>query len=190
MAFINAFNPAPAPWLPFRDRQVVDRVAAEDFRQRQGRNFECPDFELRVVHDVHNYFAIDLFQRVRMSALTGERLKIILPSPENAVFISLAENLNKYQVSAANAEIFFLYEYANEKAEAWKKGQSEWGYTPEDIEALSSVDYTLFTPGSSIGNPINIMASFAAPESSVVYNEEATREEIATAVTALLGLIG
>ena len=83
-----------------------------------------------------------------------------------------------------------LYEYANEKAEAWRKGQEEWGYTNEDIEALSGVDYTLFTPGSSIGNPINIMASFAAPESSMIYNEEAIREEIATAVTALLGLIG
>ena len=83
-----------------------------------------------------------------------------------------------------------LYEYANEKAAAWKEGQSEWGFGDEDIEALSGVDYTLFTPGSSIGNPVNIMASFSAPDSSTVYDEEATREEIATAVTALLGLIG
>ena len=83
-----------------------------------------------------------------------------------------------------------LYEYANEKAAAWKKGQTDWGYGPEDIEALSGVDYTVFTPGSTIGNPINIMASFSAPESSVIYNDEAIREEISTSVTALLGLIG
>ena len=83
-----------------------------------------------------------------------------------------------------------LYEYANEKAEAWIEGQKSWGYGPEDIEALSSVDYTIFTPGSTIGNPVNIMATFAAPESSVIYNDEAIREEISTSVTALLGLIG
>ena len=83
-----------------------------------------------------------------------------------------------------------LYEYANEKAAAWKEGQASWGYGPEDIEALSAVDYTIFTPGSSIGNPINIMASFSAPDSSVIYNDEAIREEISTAVTALLGLLG
>ncbi len=83
-----------------------------------------------------------------------------------------------------------LYEYANEKAAAWREGQEEWGYGPEDIEALSGVDYTVFTPGSSIGNPVNIMASFSAPDASTIYNEEAIREEIATAVTALLGLIG
>lgn len=83
-----------------------------------------------------------------------------------------------------------LYEYANEKAAAWKEGQAEWGYGSEAIEHLSDVDYTVFTPGSSIGNPINIMASFSAPESSMIYNDEAIREEIATSVTALLGLIG
>ena len=83
-----------------------------------------------------------------------------------------------------------LYDYANEKAKSWVKGQESWGYTPEDIARLSDVDYTVFTPGSSIGNPINIMASFAAPESDIVLNEEAVREEISTAVTALLGLIG
>ena len=83
-----------------------------------------------------------------------------------------------------------LYEYADEKAEKWVKGQESWGFGPEDIAKLSDVDYTIFTPGSSLGNPINIMASFAAPESDIVLNEEATREEISTSVTALLGLIG
>ena len=83
-----------------------------------------------------------------------------------------------------------LYEYANEKAEAWKEGQQGWGYQPEDIAKLSDVDYTVFTPGSTIGNPINIMATFSAPESTSIYDEEAIREEIATSVTALLGLIG
>ena len=83
-----------------------------------------------------------------------------------------------------------LYEYANEKAKAWVEGQAEWGYDAEDIRLLSGVDYTVFTPGSTLGNPVNIMASFAAPDSNSVYDEEATREEIATSVTALLGLIG
>ena len=130
MAFINAFNPAPAPWLPFRDCDVIDRAAQEDFYAKQGKGFECPEFELKVVHDVHNYFAVDLFQRIRMSQVTGKKLVIILPSPENAVFISLAENINKYQVSCANVEVFFLYEYANEKGEVapWQSPYSRSGH--------------------------------------------------------------
>ena len=83
-----------------------------------------------------------------------------------------------------------LYEYANDKAKAWSEGLQEWGYGPEDIQLLSGVDYTVFTPGSTIGNPINIMATFSAPDSTGIYDEEAIREEISTSVTALLGLIG
>ena len=58
-----------------------------------------------------------------------------------------------------------LYDYANDKASAWLEGQANWGYDAEQIKLLSGVDYTVFTPGSTIGNPINIMSSFTAPES-------------------------
>ena len=83
-----------------------------------------------------------------------------------------------------------LRDFADEKAAAWVEGQKQWGYTNEDIRALSDVDYTVFTPGSTIGNPINIMASFAAPDEDYITDEESTREEISTSVTALLGLLG
>ena len=96
MAFVNTFKFAPAEWLPFQDREVLDRVVNENINARQGRGFENPDFELKVVHDVHNYFAVDLFQRIRMSDVKNEKLVLILPSPENAVFISVTEALNKY----------------------------------------------------------------------------------------------
>ena len=117
MAFINTFKFAPAEWLPFQDRTVLDEVVNVDMRARQGKTFENPDFELKIVPDVHNYFAVDLFQRIRMSDIKNEKLVVILPSPENAVFISVVENLNKFQVSARNVHVFFLYEYANEKGE-------------------------------------------------------------------------
>ena len=117
MAFINTFKFAPAEWLPFQDRAVLDEVVNVDMNAYVGKKFENPDFELKIVPDVHNYFAVDLFQRIRMSDVKDEKLVVILPSPENAVFISVVENLNKFQVSARNVHVFFLYEYANEKGE-------------------------------------------------------------------------
>ena len=117
MAFVNTFKFAPAEWLPFQDREVLDRVVNMDIREHQGNNFENPAFELKEVFDVHNYFAVDLFQRIRMSDVKDEKLVVILPSPENAVFISVVENLNKFQVSCRNVHVFFLYEYANEKGQ-------------------------------------------------------------------------
>ena len=117
MAFVSTFKFAPAEWLPFQDREVLDRVVNVDIRTNQGKIFENPEFELKEVFDVHNYFTVDLFQRIRMSDVKNEKLVVILPSPENAVFISVVENLNKYQVSCRNVHVFFLYEYANEKGQ-------------------------------------------------------------------------
>lgn len=130
MAFVTKFEVAPAEWLPFKDREVIDRVPLEDFRTHEGKNFENPEFELKVVHDVHNYFSIDLFHRIRKSDIDNEKLVVILPSPENAVFISTVEALNKFRVSCRNVHVFFLYEYANEKGEVapWQSPYSRSGH--------------------------------------------------------------
>jgi 6-phosphogluconolactonase/glucosamine-6-phosphate isomerase/deaminase len=129
MAFYNSFKFAPPKWLPFQDQEILDSVVNENFYERQGKKFENPDFELKVVFDVHNYFATDLFHRIRLSDVKNEKLVIILSSPENAVFISVAENLNKYKISARNVHVFFLYEYANEngKVAPWQSPYSRSG---------------------------------------------------------------
>ena len=130
MAYNNTFKFAPAEWLPFRDGEVLLKAFNADLSAMQGKNFENPDFELKVVGDVHNYFVVELFQRIRMSDVNDEKLVLILPSPENAVYISLTEALNKYQVSCRNVHVFFLYEYANEKGEVapWQSPFSRSGH--------------------------------------------------------------
>ncbi len=129
MAFVNKFEFAPAPWLPLQDREMLDTVLKYDFYEHQGDKFENPDFSYKIVYDVHNYFAADLFYRIKCSDVQDKKLVVILPSPENAVFISLADTLSKYQVSCRNVEVFFLYEYANEKGEVapWQSPYSRSG---------------------------------------------------------------
>ncbi len=130
MAFKQTFNFAPAEWLPKIDRDELFAAMNEDFYKRQGKNFENPEFELKVVFDVHNYFATDLMQRIRMSDIKNEKLVVILPSPETAVYISLTEALNKYKISCRNVHVFFLYEYANEegKVAPWQSPFSRSGH--------------------------------------------------------------
>ncbi len=54
---------------------------------------------------------------------------------------------------------------------------------------LDAVDYTIFTPGSDAGMPVNIMGSLAAPALDFDTDAEAIRERIAGTVAALLGLV-
>lgn len=130
MAFIFGFTHQPAPWLPLRDMEAVDQAMLCDIHDAQGKQFENPDFSVEVVWDVHNIFVTDLFQRIRLSDKNDIKLVLLLPSPENAVFISLAEVLNKYRISCRNVHIFFLYEYANHsgKVAPWNSPYSRSGH--------------------------------------------------------------
>ena len=79
MAYYNQFEFAPAPWLPIQDRQVLDSVGKKAFDAHIGKAFDNPDFELSIVPDVNNYFAIDLFCRIRCSDVENKKLVVILP---------------------------------------------------------------------------------------------------------------
>jgi hypothetical protein len=81
-------------------------------------------------------------------------------------------------------------EYAEKMAATWDKGIASWGQDKARIKALKeSVDYTIYTPGSDAGIPVNIMGSFAAPDIDFDSNAEMLRERIQGTVAALLGMI-
>ena len=130
MAFYNSFRFKPAEWHPIQDQEVLDAVVNVDMEAHQGNGYENPDFSMQVVNEAEDYYAVDLFQRIRMSDVKNEKLVVVLSSPENAVFISVVESLNKYHVSARYVHVFFLYEYANEKGEVapWQSPYSRSGH--------------------------------------------------------------
>jgi hypothetical protein len=76
-----------------------------------------------------------------------------------------------------------------------KRGAMVWptgALTGISIRTLlaSTVDYTVFTPGSDAGVPINIIGSLAAPKLDWATESEAILERISGTVAALLGLAG
>ncbi len=82
-------------------------------------------------------------------------------------------------------------EYTKATADKWKNGLAEWGQSAERIRTLkNTTDFTIYTPGSTAGMPINIMGSFSAPGIDFESNAEMIRERIQGTVGALLGMIG
>ena len=129
MAYQSTFNFAPAEWLPIRDQALLDEIYTEKVSDHQGKIYENPEFDFQVVWEVHNYFATDLFHRIRMSDVKDEKLVLLLPNPENPVYISVVENLNKYNVNCRNVHVFFADEFANEKDDVapWQSPYSRAG---------------------------------------------------------------
>lgn len=83
-----------------------------------------------------------------------------------------------------------MAEYAKATSEKWTNGIGSWGQTKERIQTLNNtIDYTIYTPGSNAGVPINILGSFAAPKVDFDSDAEMLRERIQGTVAALLGMI-
>ncbi len=84
-----------------------------------------------------------------------------------------------------------LDEHGKATAEKWKNGLAEWGQSADRIKKLKeTTDFTIYTPGSTAGIPVNIMGSFTSPGPDFEAQAESIRERIQGTVAALLGMIG
>jgi len=80
-------------------------------------------------------------------------------------------------------------EFATQQAELWAKGLLGWGRTAHDIAQLrANTDFTIYTPGSQSGVPLNIVGSLQVPEETG--DAEIVGDEIEGYVSGLLGLVG
>ncbi len=80
---------------------------------------------------------------------------------------------------------------AEEKAALWAKGLASWGQDGSRIQELrDNAGFTIYTPGSSAGVPLNIIGSLACPDTSWETEAETLRDEIEGFVSGLLGLVG
>jgi hypothetical protein len=84
-----------------------------------------------------------------------------------------------------------IAEYAAQQANLWKEGLAGWGQDGERIKRLrEAAEFCIYTPGSSVGSPVSILKSFAAPPEAIRQDNELLAERTNTTVTSLLGLIG
>lgn len=82
-------------------------------------------------------------------------------------------------------------QFAEAQAKLWEKGLGDWGQTVERIQKLrQSVDFAIYTPGSSSGLQVSVLKSFAVPAKAVLEDSDALREHIQTTATSLLALMG
>jgi hypothetical protein len=80
-------------------------------------------------------------------------------------------------------------EFAAAQAGSWRDGLAGWGLSGADIGALrAAVDFTIYTPGSESGVPLDLVGSLRVPAD--MRDTEAVADEIESYVSGLLGLVG
>jgi hypothetical protein len=80
-------------------------------------------------------------------------------------------------------------ELAARTAASWREGLARSGIMPDRIARLRrTAGFTIYTPGSSAGVPLNLVGSLTAPESAD--DVETLRDEVEGFTSGLLGLVG
>ena len=81
-------------------------------------------------------------------------------------------------------------EFARSTAALWKNGLAEWGQDASRIEKLrAAADLAIYTPGSTAGLPVSVLAEFSAPSEAVMADADAYREYVQSTATGILTLL-
>lgn len=78
-----------------------------------------------------------------------------------------------------------------EWSERIQRGRLEWGIGPSQVAALRDrMELTIYTPGSRVGRPVNLLGSFARPDAASLEDPELRAELLSGTVLGLLALVG
>jgi len=110
------FSYAPAEFIPFRDRAVIERVRRikkEDITKHWN-----PEFKITVLPgaDIEFLWIADMFHRIKTAMEAGRTLVMIMPNPWPR-YARLAFLINKFRVNCRRLHTFNMDEYANEHGE-------------------------------------------------------------------------
>jgi hypothetical protein len=83
-----------------------------------------------------------------------------------------------------------LAKTASQTADAWTNGLKDWEMNLEYLKTLQQVEKVIYTPGSNVGVPLTVLSSLDAPSREVLEDDEALRDQISSAVSGLLALLG
>lgn len=110
---MSEFNFNPAPFIPFRDLEAIQRVI--NIRKEDLTRHPNPDFRIEILPDAEVEFRwlFDMFYRIQTAADEGRRLVLILPQPY-AGYARLAWLINKFRVDCRNLWTFNMDEYASD----------------------------------------------------------------------------
>lgn len=110
---MEGFDYQPSKWIPFRDKEVIERV--RKIKREDIEKHPNPDFKIRVIPDSEAEFIwiMDMFYRIKEASDENKKLVLILPNPAHT-YKKVAMLINRFKVNCKNLHVFIMDEYADE----------------------------------------------------------------------------
>ena len=106
------FNFKPASWLPSRDVDMLERV--RNIKREDMEYTNENGYSVKVVLEPTLLFVMDVFKRIYDSDINNTPLTMIFPNQWPGAYSSIAEMINRYNVSCRNVHAFAMDEWADE----------------------------------------------------------------------------
>lgn len=102
----------PAAFVPFRDREVLERV--RNLTREEITQHSNPDFKIKIVPDATSIWVGDMVMRMKESDEQDKKCVMIVPNPCPAVYIQVAELVNRFRIDCRNVHLFAMDEWADQ----------------------------------------------------------------------------
>lgn len=147
------FDYALAEFLPFRDKEVCERV--KRIRKEDICKHPNPNFRIRVVEDLqtfHFMFVLDIVGGIKRALDEGRKHVIILPAPW-PIYAYVAEMINELRIPCHHVHTFNMDEYADQDGNTapreWRGGFQYWMWN----DLFGRIDPELRMPEDQINFP-------------------------------------
>lgn len=114
MGLYDEFRFKPASFLPHSNLPLEELERIRNIKREDMEYTNENGFSVRVVQDPTLLMVMDIFHRIYLSDKLDKHLTIICPNQWPAAYSSVAEMLNRFNVSARNVDAFAMDEWADQ----------------------------------------------------------------------------
>jgi len=150
---MEEFNYQLASFLPFRDKEVCERV--RKIKKEDLPDHPNPNFKIRIIEDEYQFyleFALDIVRRIKESLEAGRQLVAIFPVGPMPQYSIAARIINEMKLSCKHVHSFNMDEYADQDGNtapiswegSFQKSMIEnfWGIIDEELRpSISQIHF-------------------------------------------------
>jgi len=114
MGLYDEFRFKPAPWLPHSELPLEELERVRNIKREDMEYTNEHGYSVKVVIDPTLHMVQDMFYRILKSDLEDKPFSMICPNQWPGAYSSVANMLNKFNISARNVHAFAMDEWADE----------------------------------------------------------------------------